>query len=298
MSKKDFIVHESTILQATILTDDELGRLFRAQINYHTNEELPDKDDRLIYSIFIEWKRRYDKDKAKYEAVCKRNRENGAKSNGAPLGNQNARRLFDDVEQPKTTQNNPKQPSLHSDSDNGCDNDCDGDNINDIKKEKVEKRNVFVRPKIEEVDAYIKERGYHFDAETFFNFYESKGWMVGSNHMKDWKAACRTWESKRKNEANPSSAAEAATPEELPAGLTPEKWANAMKWLTKHAPRICRMFSPNEFMTMKAIAHHKSGVFSDIIVAIDKSDYTGDIVSEFRRLACDEPYVSMILSNG
>ena len=36
----------------------------------------------------------------------------------------------------------------------------------------------------------------NINATTFWNFYESKGWLVGKTKMKDWKAAIRTWESK------------------------------------------------------------------------------------------------------
>ena len=32
-----------------------------------------------------------------------------------------------------------------------------------------------------------------FEAEKFFNYYESNGWRVGSNKMKDWQAAARGW---------------------------------------------------------------------------------------------------------
>ena len=56
----------------------------------------------------------------------------------------------------------------------------------------------FTPPTLAEVDAYIREKGYHFDAENFINFYQSKGWMVGKNKMKDWKASCSTWERKMK----------------------------------------------------------------------------------------------------
>ena len=59
-------------------------------------------------------------------------------------------------------------------------------------------KRVFSKPTIEELQSYISEKGYHFDAQAFWNFYESKGWMVGKNHMKNWKAACATWEGKRK----------------------------------------------------------------------------------------------------
>lgn len=63
------------------------------------------------------------------------------------------------------------------------------------------KQATFVKPTIEEVRAYIAEKCYHFDAERFHAFYESNGWMVGRNKMKDWKAACRTWEGNRKEES-------------------------------------------------------------------------------------------------
>lgn len=46
--------------------------------------------------------------------------------------------------------------------------------------------------------AYCQERENGIDAEEFFDFYESKGWYVGKNKMKDWKACVRTWERNRK----------------------------------------------------------------------------------------------------
>lgn len=59
-------------------------------------------------------------------------------------------------------------------------------------KEKGEKR--FAPPSIEEVTAYCQERKNNVDPEAFIDFYASKGWKVGSQPMKDWKAAIRTWE--------------------------------------------------------------------------------------------------------
>ncbi len=58
----------------------------------------------------------------------------------------------------------------------------------------------FQKPTIEEVRSYISEKGYHFDAESFFAFYESKGWKVGNQPMKSWQAACVTWEKKYKQD--------------------------------------------------------------------------------------------------
>lgn len=52
----------------------------------------------------------------------------------------------------------------------------------------------FIRPTVEEVRSYCAERGNQVDAQQFVDFYESKGWKVGDQSMKDWKAAVRTWE--------------------------------------------------------------------------------------------------------
>jgi len=60
-------------------------------------------------------------------------------------------------------------------------------------------KKVFVKPTVEEVEAYCEERNNSIDAEMFIDFYESKGWKVGNQPMKDWKAAVRTWEKGGKN---------------------------------------------------------------------------------------------------
>lgn len=52
----------------------------------------------------------------------------------------------------------------------------------------------FVRPTIDEITAYCSERKNNVDPQAFFDFYESKGWRVGNQPMKDWKASVRTWE--------------------------------------------------------------------------------------------------------
>lgn len=59
------------------------------------------------------------------------------------------------------------------------------------------KRSKFIPPSVDEVRQYCLERNNTVDAEAFVDFYESKGWLVGKNKMKDWKAAVRTWEKNR-----------------------------------------------------------------------------------------------------
>lgn len=56
------------------------------------------------------------------------------------------------------------------------------------------KRKRFVKPTLSEIEQYCIERNNNVNAEHFFDYYESNGWKVGKNSMKDWKAAVRTWE--------------------------------------------------------------------------------------------------------
>lgn len=56
------------------------------------------------------------------------------------------------------------------------------------------KRKRFTPPTLTDVKQYCEERNNHVDAEKFIDYYESNGWMVGRNKMKDWKAAVRSWE--------------------------------------------------------------------------------------------------------
>lgn len=52
----------------------------------------------------------------------------------------------------------------------------------------------FIPPTVEEIRQYCSERNNNVDAQAFIDFYDSKGWFIGKNKMKDWKAAVRTWE--------------------------------------------------------------------------------------------------------
>ena len=61
----------------------------------------------------------------------------------------------------------------------------------------------FSPPDVQDVKAYCMERKNNVDPERFIDFYEAKGWMVGKNKMKDWRAAVRNWE---RNEASKSAA--------------------------------------------------------------------------------------------
>ena len=96
---------------------------------------------------------------------------------GAPKGNKNASK-----NNHETTPNENVNVNVN-------------ENVNVLKKEKIQKeKKIFQKPKLEEVIAYCRERNNNVDPEKWLDYYESNGWKVGRNSMKDWRAAVRTWE--------------------------------------------------------------------------------------------------------
>lgn len=89
-------------------------------------------------------------------------------------------------------------------------NSIDIENIRDKENpsNKLEgQKKVFTPPTLDEIEAYIQAKNLSLDAERFYDFYESNGWMVGRNKMKDWRATARNWsreETRRRNEDNRS----------------------------------------------------------------------------------------------
>ena len=72
-------------------------------------------------------------------------------------------------------------------------------NITNTNLTDSNKKALFKKPTLDEVKNYCILRKNNIDAESFIDFYESKGWQIGKETMKSWKACVRTWESREKN---------------------------------------------------------------------------------------------------
>ncbi|MEE9302192.1 MAG: hypothetical protein V3U84_00255, partial [Thiotrichaceae bacterium] len=59
-----------------------------------------------------------------------------------------------------------------------------------------------IPPSIDEVQQYIQDKQYRIDIDCFMSHYESNGWKVGKNKMKNWQAAVRTWQARNNNDNN------------------------------------------------------------------------------------------------
>ena len=71
-------------------------------------------------------------------------------------------------------------------------------NITNTNLTDSNKKAFFKKPTVEEVHQYCEDRKNKVCAEAFIDFYESKGWQIGKEKMKSWKACVRTWESREK----------------------------------------------------------------------------------------------------
>lgn len=177
--KKSFLIYYDNEVIVCRLSDDEAGKLFKALFPYGKENIKPDfNNSPALAMAFDILSMAIDRDKEKYIKRCETNRKNINKR-----WNENNTTEYERI------QTNTK------DTDKDMDKDMDMDK--DIKKKDTkvskEKAKRFIPPTIEEVKAYCKEKAYNVDANRFVDFYESKGWMVGKNKMKDWKAAVRTW---------------------------------------------------------------------------------------------------------
>ena len=152
------------------INDAEAGRLFRAMLRYARTGETPKFSGNERY-VWPTAKLNIDRE----AAFCEKQRRNATKPNEA---------------KPSQTKPNEAKPSQTSQKDK----DKEYKETLPIGSAKKTGRAVFNPPTEEEVKAYCLERKNNVDAQRFVDFYASKGWKVGNQPMKDWRAAVRTWE--------------------------------------------------------------------------------------------------------
>ena len=166
------------------LNDSERGRLFTAMLEYAESGVLPEfkGNERYVWPVA-----KQSIDRAREESH--KGRENGSKG-GRP---QKPEETKQNQQKPTETNENQTKPTeTHKDKDKEKEKEKIKETPINGCKEKLLTR--FSPPTIEEVAAYCRERGNKVDAQRFTDFYASKGWRVGNQPMKDWKAAVRTWE--------------------------------------------------------------------------------------------------------
>ena len=178
--KDSFVLYTKYLDNIQALSMEQRGMLFTSLMLYASGQE-PEEMDPVTAMAFSFIKSQMDKDIEKYNETCAKRSEAG-KLGGRPKKQEEAKKANG------FSENQKKQGKAKK-----ADNDNEYDNDNDLLKENT-KRKVFSTPTVDDVRAYCLERNNKVDPQQFVDFYESKGWMIGKNKMKDWKAAVRTWE--------------------------------------------------------------------------------------------------------
>ena len=104
---------------------------------------------------------------------------------------------------PEQTKNKPEQTRKEKEKEKEREKESENDSYCSPPPPSGPKR--FVPPTLAEVQSYVAQRQSPVDPQGFIDFYASKGWMVGTTPMNDWKAACRnaeTWERWSRTEAS------------------------------------------------------------------------------------------------
>ena len=191
MAREYFCAYHSYIKQCKGLSDGELGRLFRALLEYSASGKVPELNGRESVA-FDFMSANIDRDAESYKDTCNRNRENISKRYERIRANTTVYETYQEKEEEKE-----KEELLKKDI------------SNEISKKSTRQKK-FVPPTVEEVAAYCLERKNKVDAAYFVDHYTSNGWKVGKQNMKDWKAAVRTWEKNGYNQ--PSKKQDAVEP--------------------------------------------------------------------------------------
>ena len=178
-TKNSFVLYTEQKEVIDNLSDEDAGKLFKGIFEYALGNE-PEFNN-LLKLVFIPIRQQLERNAKKYSEIKEKRCIAGAKGGKQKVANL-ANANF--AKQSQANQAVNVNDNVHvNDNDN---------NIN-IKK--------FIKPTIEEIKSYCLERNNSINPIQFFDYYESKGWLIGKNPMKDWKACIRTWE-QNKNKYN------------------------------------------------------------------------------------------------
>lgn len=170
MQLEYFPCYHSYFKKCEKLTDQELGRLFRALMTYSETGERQELAGResIAFDFIAD---DIDRAKENYADRCERNRKNVSKRYD---------RIPSNTTVYETYQNKNKSENKDKEED---------------KKEKDKRKKSFSPPTLEEVRTYCKERNSSVDPKRFFDYFEAGGWVDSKgNPVRNWKQKLLTWE--------------------------------------------------------------------------------------------------------
>ena len=179
MAREYFCANHSLIASLEPFTDEEIGRIFMAALEYSANGKEPNfvGNERFIWATI---KGMIDRDIRAYENKCATNRENG-KAGGRPKS-EKSDRFSDNRPQPTETEKSQIKYKIK-----------EKERENKTIKESSNKR--FSPPTLDEVADYCKSRNSPVDPKKFWEYFNEGGWKdAKGNPVKNWKQKVLTWE--------------------------------------------------------------------------------------------------------
>nr|DAE94474.1 MAG TPA: hypothetical protein [Bacteriophage sp.] len=212
MGNRDSFIFYGSFYEAISCLDDATRlQCYDAVASYAITGIDPELNG-VAKAIFALIKPQIDANNKRYNNGCKGaeyGKKGGRPVTKNPIGDNDENPIGDTSKNPiGVNDENPKETPNEKENENVNENENEKEKENEspseTKREKQakEKRTRFSAPSVDEVRDYCRERGNSIDAETFVDFYASKGWKVGNSPMKDWQSAIRTWE-KRECRASP-----------------------------------------------------------------------------------------------
>lgn len=192
MAKGYFCAYHSYLAAMEQLNDEERGRLFTALLEYSQSGRVQPLTGNERF-VFPAMRDQIDRDDKKYTDKCERNRRNVSQRYTADKQPTN---VYDRIRKP-TNIYDRMQSYTNAAKEKEKENieGVIGGETETADKPPARKINLprFVKPTIDEVDAYFAQQGNVQQSQRFFDYYEANGWKVGKNSMRDWKAAARNW---------------------------------------------------------------------------------------------------------
>lgn len=183
--KAQTMIYDSWFLTFKVLPDEKAGQLIKAIGDHVLGKPVRLPDD--LEDVANEMFETIDEAKDAYNNKCEQMRAN-------------AKQRFANGEQMQT---NADQLEGKKKKKKNEEKEKEKEYKEILSKESTKKdASRFLAPSLPEIESYIREKNLNdlVNAESFFTFYESKGWFVGKSKMKDWKAAVRGWASRTKAE--------------------------------------------------------------------------------------------------
>ena len=201
-NKQSFVLYLDMRGPLELLSDAERGRLFSAIFAYAETGEVPElAGAESMAFAFI--RTALDRDATRWEAVREKRREAGRLGGKQSQANQASARFASGEEAeeavtvpvpdpvpeavpvgvPGRERGSAPAPERAGPGEKGTGS-------------RAKRAAPFTPPSREEVEAYCRERGCSVDAGRFVDFYTAKGWTIGKQPMRDWRAAVRTWENR------------------------------------------------------------------------------------------------------